>query len=219
MSATARDGSPVGLYATLAPLGEPQLIDGAVPSGSEILELGCGAGRITHELVALGHRVTAVDNSAEMLAHVRGAATVLADIESLDLGRTFAVVVLASNFLNAPEQAELDAVLAACARHVEPRGRVLLERMPPDWEPDEGTRTVGGVEMTLSHVVREGELVSAVMEYGANGERWTHAFSARLISDDEVDAALSRAGLERVRWLDERRTWLEARPVSRGGAG
>ena len=219
MSATARDGSPVGLYATLAPLGEPQLIDGAVPSGSEILELGCGAGRITHELVALGHRVTAVDNSAEMLAHVRGAATVLADIESLDLGRSFAVVVLASNFLNAPEPAELDAVLAACARHVEPRGRVLLERMPPDWEPDEGTRTVGGVEMTLSHVVREGELVSAVMEYGANGERWTHAFSARLISDDEVDAALSRAGLERVRWIDERRAWLEARPVSRGGAG
>ena len=219
MSATARDGSPVGLYATLAPLGEPELIDGAVPSGSEILELGCGAGRITHELVALGHRVTAVDNSAEMLAHVRGAETVLGDIESLDLGRTFAVVVLASNFLNAPEQAELDAVLAACARHVEPGGQVLLERMPPDWEPNEGTRTVGGVEMALSGVVREGELVSALMEYRASGERWTHAFRAKLISDDEVDVALSRAGLERVRWLDGRRTWLEARPVSRGGAG
>ena len=219
MSATARDGSPVGLYATLAPLGEPELIDGAIPSGSEILELGCGAGRITHELVALGHRVTAVDNSAEMLAHVRGAETVLGDIESLDLGRTFAVVVLASNFLNAPEQAELDAVLAACARHVEPAGHALLERMPPDWEANEGTRTAGGVEMTLSGVVREGELVSAVMEYRANGERWTHAFRAKLISDDEVDAALSRAGLERVRWLDQPRTWLEARPVSRGDAG
>ncbi len=91
--------------------------------------------------------------------------------------------------------------------------------MPPDWEPNRETRTVGGVEMTLSGVVRDGELVSAVMEYRANGERWTHAFSARLISDDEVDAALARAGLERVRWLDERRAWLEARPVSRGGAG
>ena len=219
MSATARDGSPVGLYATLAPLGEPELIDGAVPSGSEILELGCGAGRITHELVALGHCVTAVDNSAEMLAHVRGAETVLGDIESLDFGRTFAVVVLASNFLNTPEQAELDAVLAACARHVETGGQVLLERMPSDWEPNEGTRTVGGVEMTLSGVVREGELVSALMEYRAGGKRWTHAFRAKLISDDEVDVALSRVGLERVRWLDGRRTWLEARPVSRGGAG
>ena len=36
------------------------------------------------------------------------------------------------------------------------------------------------------------------MEYRANGERWTHAFRAKLISDDEVDAALERAGLERV---------------------
>jgi len=160
-----------------------------------------------------------VDNSAEMLAQVRGAETVLDDIESLDLNRTFAVVLLASNFLNDPEQAQLDAVLAACARHVEPDGQVLLERMAPDWEPKPGTREAGGVEMTLRDVVRDGEVISAVMEYRANGEHWTHAFSAKLISDDEVEAALARAGLERVRWLDDRRTWLEARAVSRGGAG
>ena len=213
MSASAPDGSPVGLYAALPPLGEPELIHEAVPAGSEILELGCGAGRITHELIALGHRVTAVDNSAEMLAHVRGAETVLADIESLDLGRTFPVVLLASNFLNAPEDEELDAVLDACTRHVEPGGQVLLERMPPDWEPRPGTRTAGGIEMTLRDVEQHGEVISAVMEYRANGERWTHAFRAKLISDDEVDAALARAALERVRWLDERRTWLEAVPA------
>ena len=219
MSATAPDGSPVGLYATLAPLGEPQLIHDAVPAGSGILELGCGAGRITHELISLGHSVTAVDNSAEMLAHVRGAETVLADIETLDLGRTFPVVVLASNFLNAVEQTELDAVLDACARHVDAEGHVVLQRMPPDWEPTPGTREAGGVEMTLCDVVREGEVISAVMKYRANGEHWTHAFRTKLISDDEVDAALARAGLERERWLDERRTWLVARPVSRGVAG
>jgi len=34
MSGTARDGSPVGLYATLAPLGEPQLIHEADHAGS-----------------------------------------------------------------------------------------------------------------------------------------------------------------------------------------
>jgi SAM-dependent methyltransferase len=219
MSAVAPDGSPVGLYATLTPLGEPERIHAAVPAGSRILELGCGAGRITHELIALGHSVTAVDNSPEMLAHVRGAEAVLADIETLDLGRRFPVVLLASHFLNAPEQAELDAVLDACARHVDAGGQVLLERMPPDWEPASGTRTAGGVELTLRDVVRDGEVISAVMEYRANGECWTHAFRTKLISDDEVDAALGRAGLELVRWLDERRTWLEARPLSRGGEG
>ena len=110
MSASAPDGSPVGL-ATLTPLGEPELIRSRL-RGRRDLQLGCGAGRITHELIALGHGVTAVDNSAEMLAHVRGAGAVRADIRSADLGRTFPVVLLASNFLNAPAQEELDAVLA-----------------------------------------------------------------------------------------------------------
>ena len=213
MTATAPDGSPVGLYATLAPLGEPELVHQAVPPGSEILELGCGAGRITHELVALGHRVTAVDNSPEMLAHVRGAETVLADIETLELGRAFPVVLLASNFLNAPDDDELDAVLAACARHCAAGGQVLLERTPPEWKPGRETTEAGGVRMTLREVTRDGNLVSAVMEYEAGGMHWTHAYRAKLISDDEVDAALARAGLRRERWLDERRAWLEARPA------
>ena len=122
-----------------------------------------------------------------MLAHVRGAETVRADIETLDLGRTFPVVLLASNFLNAPAQEELDAVLAACARHVESGGRVLLERMRPLANPE--TRTAGGIEMTLRDVEHDGEIISAVMEYRAGGERWTHAFRTKLISDDDVDAA------------------------------
>ncbi len=214
MSATAPDGSPVGLYATLAPLGEPQLIHETVPPGSEILELGCGAGRITHALLELGHPVVAVDNSPEMLAHVHGAETVLADIETLELSRRFPVVLLASNFLNAPDDQELAAVLAACARHVAGDGQVLLERMPPEWEPRQGASEVGGVRISMSDAVRDGDLVSAVMRYEAGTEQWSHAFTARLISDRDVDHALERAGLRRVRWLDERRTWLEAQPAS-----
>ena len=80
MSATAPDGSPVGLYATLAPLGEQQLIHEAVPAGSEILELGCGAGRITHELVALGHPVVAVDNSRAAATGVQAGVRIAKDL-------------------------------------------------------------------------------------------------------------------------------------------
>ena len=97
----APDGSPVGLYTILAPLGEAELVHDCVPAGEAILELGCGAGRITHGLLALGHPVVAVDQSEEMLSHVRGAETVLADIESLHLDRSFRAVLLASNLVNA----------------------------------------------------------------------------------------------------------------------
>lgn len=208
---TAPDGSPVGLYATLAALGEPQLIHDAVPLGAEILELGCGAGRLTHELVALGHRVVAVDNSAEMLAYVQGAQTVLSDIETLDLDRTFPVVLLASNFLNVPDQRLRSSLLATCVRHTAADGQVVLERMPPEWVAREETTEVGGVRMRLRDPKRKGDIISATMEYEARGARWRHSFRSKLLPDAEVDAVLLAAGLVRVRWLDERRAWLEAR--------
>src|SRR4051812_21088440 len=85
----APDGSPVGLFARLPELGEGEVVAAVLPSGASLLELGCGAGRITRQLVRLGYRVTAVDESREMLAHVRDAETVEAPIEGLELGRRF----------------------------------------------------------------------------------------------------------------------------------
>jgi ubiquinone/menaquinone biosynthesis C-methylase UbiE len=81
-------------------MGEPEIVHAAVPAGASILELGAGTGRVTHRLVALGHPVVAVDESAEMLARIRGAETVRARIEELDLGRRFDAVLLASFLVN-----------------------------------------------------------------------------------------------------------------------
>ena len=68
------DGSAVELYALLPPMGEPEVVHAAIPAGASILELGAGAGRMTHRLVELGHPVVAVDESPEMLARIREAA-------------------------------------------------------------------------------------------------------------------------------------------------
>ena len=81
----APDGSPVEVYLRLPPRGEAEIIHAAIPAAAEVLELGCGVGRITHELIRLGHPVVAVDESPEMLAHVLGAETVRARIEELEL--------------------------------------------------------------------------------------------------------------------------------------
>jgi hypothetical protein len=71
--AIAPDGSPVEMY-LLIPVGEePDVVRKAVSPAADILELGCGVGRVTHALVELGYRVVAVDESPEMLAHVVGA--------------------------------------------------------------------------------------------------------------------------------------------------
>ncbi|WSA28156.1 class I SAM-dependent methyltransferase [Streptosporangium sp. NBC_01810] len=51
-------------------------------------------GRITHRLLELGHEVVAVDESPEMLAHIRGTETVCSPIQTLALPRTFDLVLL-----------------------------------------------------------------------------------------------------------------------------
>lgn len=107
------------------------LIDDAIGAGASILELGCGPGRITRVLVALGHEVTAVDDSPAMLEHVTGAHTVCADLFTLDLGRRFDAVIAASHMINDPgRRAEL---LSVCRRHVSDDGTVLIERFAPGW--------------------------------------------------------------------------------------
>ena len=213
MSGIAPDGSPVALYARLPPLGEPELIHAAVPPGCAILELGAGAGRLTHPLLELGHEVVAVDNSPEMLAHVQGADTVLDAIETLALGRRFPAVVLASNFVNHPEDAERRAFLATCARHVLPDGQVLLQGFPRDWEPSGEWSEHGPVRLRLRRWARRGTLVSGEMEYIVDGERLVHAFESKLLTHEELDADLAAVGLRRTRELDDRGSWIEARPV------
>lgn len=209
----APDGSPVELYAALGPLGEPELVHAAIPPGAAILELGAGAGRITHALLELGHPVVAVDQSAAMLSHIVGAETVRADIESLDLGRRFPIVLLASNFLNDPDRERVASYLGTCVRHVEPAGSVLLQKYPRDWQPDAEWRELGAVRARLRRFALDGAILRGEMEYELEDMTMIHAFEAQLIDDDGLDLELEAAGLRRRRFLDESGAWLDAFPT------
>ena len=212
--AVTPDGSPVDVYLRLPPRGEAELVHGAIPAGAEVLELGCGVGRITHELIRLGHPVVAVDESPEMLAHVRGAETVLARIEELDLGRRFPCVLLASHFVNV-EQSERDVLLRTCVRHLADDGVLLIERYAPDWMPeDSGTVQIGDVAVTMRDVRLDGRRFAATAAYELDGRTWEQPFAAVLLDDDELEAALGRVGLTLARRLDERGAWVEARLYS-----
>lgn len=216
MSDVARDGSPVELYARLASMGEPELVHDAIPPGTEILELGAGAGRMTHRFGELGHPVTAVDSSREMLARIRGATTVEADIAGLDLGRTFGCVLLASQLVNVDDDLERAGFLATCARHVAPDGVVIIQRYAPAWadDPRPSDTVTDGLRIRLVEPRRDGERLHATVEYELDGQRWTHGpFTSRILTDEELVARLLVAGLRFERWLDERRSWMLARPA------
>jgi SAM-dependent methyltransferase len=211
----------VELYELLPPGEDPAIVHAAVPPGASILELGAGAGRTTHPLLRLGHPVVAVDESPEMLARIRGAETVRAKIQSLDLGRRFDVVLLASHLVNVPDHDLRLRFLRTCRRHLLPDGCVLLQRHEPAWfeEAQEGERTAGAVTVGLRDLRRPAPgLLSATVEYRAGERSWRQWFTARRLDDAELAAALAEAGLAVDAYLTDDRTWVRAVPAAEPGA-
>jgi SAM-dependent methyltransferase len=205
----APDGSPVEVYSRLPELGEGEVLASAVPEGASVLELGCGAGRITRQLVRLGYRVTAVDESPEMLAQVRDAETVRAQIEGLELDRRFDAVLLASNLVNA-DPARRRAFLATCRRHAD---LVIVEGLPLAWSPQDGETALGDVLSRLRVDRIDGGVVHGEMEYETEGRTWRHSFAMRVFADEsELNAALAETGLRLGRRLDAR--WFLAVPIA-----
>jgi SAM-dependent methyltransferase len=174
-----------------------------------VLELGCGTGRITRQLVRLGYRVTAVDESPEMLAKVLGAETVQAQIERLELGRRFDAVLLASNLVNA-EPSLRRAFLERCRSHSD---LAIVEGLPLGWSPEDGETMLGDVRSRLRVDRVDGGMVHGEMEYEAAGHTWRHPFAMQVFADEAaLDGALAEAGLRLDRRLDSR--WFVAVPAA-----
>jgi SAM-dependent methyltransferase len=200
------DGSPVLLYRRLRPADEPEIVRRLVRPQGSILELGAGAGRLTHALVALGYRVVAVDESAEMLSWIRGAETVRARIEELDLQRRFDCVLLASYLVNTSDDGQRRAFLVAARRHLAADGVVLLQHHPANWaETAEESRTErDGVALNLTELRVRPPHVSAVMVFEVDGQTYRQPFTARVFDRDELAAELSLAGLRLSEQINER---------------
>jgi SAM-dependent methyltransferase len=206
------DGCAVEFYALLPPAGEAEIVHGAVPAGASVLELGCGTGRILGRLAGLGHPVTGVDESPDMLARATGLDTVCAPIEGLDLRCRFDAVLLASTLVNTPDPAVRRAILATARRHTAHRGHIVVQRHRPEWFDTVAPSTVDrdGVRYTVGPVYRDGPLLTTTIEYQVAGRAWTHTFTTRRLDDGELADALREAGFGGPDWLSTDRSWLTA---------
>jgi SAM-dependent methyltransferase len=216
--AFTEDGCAVEVYRRLSGTGEIAIVESVVPAGSTVLELGAGAGRVTRSLVQSGYRVTAVDSSAEMLANIAVAETVLAPIETLHLDRTFDAVLLGSNLINTPNVEQRSAFLKSCRRHVAEDGVVLIEAYVPARIRAAENGYLGerdGIRCYLSDVVRSGDEFSAKITYEANDATWTHAFSGTILDEDQIIKELAQAGMSFGGWLNSLESWFKCVPTRR----
>jgi SAM-dependent methyltransferase len=212
----APDGSPVAFYRRLPASGEPELIHATVPMGASILDVGCGTGRISAPLAALGHPVTGIDNAARMIsalpASVEG---IVADATTVRLGRRFDVVLLASHLINDPDAGV--AFARTGAAHLEPAGIVVGEAYPPGWDPKAAIgrpTTLGNTRITLLAAHLAGDRLDAEVEYAADGAVWRQPFRAKLLDEPLLRDVLESGGLIFRRWLP-RPGWFVATRSSR----
>ena len=111
----------------------------------DVLELGCGTGRVLIPIARLGKKITGIDSSPRMLAQckaqltsepaaVREMATVKAgDMRNLDLGRTFGLVTMPFRpFQHLISITDQIATLQSAHRHLEPGGRLVFDVFNPN---------------------------------------------------------------------------------------
>src|SRR6516225_4177435 len=104
-----------------------------------VLELGCGTGLLTRELIAAGHRVIATDASGAMLDIARdligGSAQ---DVRLLvlpddPLPPADAIVAIGHPLNYLPDAAAIDRALVAIAGALRPGGRLALDMCDLEW--------------------------------------------------------------------------------------
>jgi len=146
---------------------ERRLYDAALKPSDRILLVGCGAGRDVLALRELGYDVTGLDSTPELVEQARrhlarhGVTATIHEgfVETLNLGDTYDVVVLAGNCYSLLLSAATRiATLARVKAHLASQGRIVITysgalRRPPfsihvtriigrmagaDWRPEHG---------------------------------------------------------------------------------
>jgi len=169
-----------------------------------LLDGTAGAGRIVQAITALG---IAVDTVRQLVVDPDDLS---ADSSVIDLGDRFDTVVLGSHLVNTPDEAARIGTLELAARQLAPDGRLLVEHHPLDWTQTAApTAATAGGAPGMVDVRVDPPFVSAVSVYDVGGRVVRQPFTARVLSDDELDDALRGAGLRRVGRLSP--TLLEAR--------
>jgi SAM-dependent methyltransferase len=125
-------------------------------SPASVLDAGCGTGRIARELARRGVHVVGVDLDETMLTTARRKAPAIewhcADLATIELGRTFDVILLAGNVMIFLTPGSEAAVVANLAGHLANGGRLVagFSLRPGQLDTEEFDRLVTSAGLSLS---------------------------------------------------------------------
>lgn len=110
--------------------GELDFVESVFPGRTmDILDAGCGTGRLAIEATRRGHRAVGVDLDPDMIDRARTKAPhirwVCDDLSTLSLDETFDVVVMAGNILLFCRPGTQSSIMSSLARHLSDTGALI----------------------------------------------------------------------------------------------
>jgi SAM-dependent methyltransferase len=105
-----------------------------VPAAGRLtLDIGCGEGRLSRDLAALGHKVVGIDSSAKMIAAARELSPELEFVEAdaADMPMEDESVDLAVAFMSLMDIDDMTGAVLEAARVLEPGGRFVVAVVHP----------------------------------------------------------------------------------------
>lgn len=181
---------------------------------SRILDLGCGAGRLTVELARRGHRVLGVDDDEAALSAARASAKnerlnmhfVKSDPRLITYRAEFDAVVCVDNaFGRLPSDRDDLKALEAARKGLKPGARLIIDQVNREWllrhfEPHHWEAGQGGPSAVvldrMTFDFEKGRLDNHRTLVGSDGKRTPAFVSLRLYTLTELKAQLERAGFE-----------------------
>jgi SAM-dependent methyltransferase len=198
-----------------------ELWDELLDDGAELVDLGCGTGRVAMYLARRGRKVTAVDQDARILGVLeervaaRGLAVecVCADVREVNLGRQFDAVIAPMQLVQLMRgAAERQAMLTRAARHMRPgglfaatlmnlEGEVLNEEYgppPPDMREIDGwvysSQSVAVFHIDHGRAIAIDRIRTAVAPDGEQRKSMARV-RLELVSPEALEREIEAAGL------------------------
>ena len=195
----------------------------AAQSGGPVLELACGAGRLTLPIAAQGTEIAGLDASAPMLAVARekaGAANMqvnwhLSDMADFDLGQRFSLIFLPNNSVaHLLTWQDFGRCLACARRHLTADGRFMLDYFNPSltllsrdpnerypagsFDAPDGSGQIHIFEQVRYDAASQTNSIRWFWRSEATGQEDASDFSMRVYFPQELDAllALNGSGIE-----------------------
>ncbi len=184
-----------------------------VPKRASVLDVCCGSGHVTAELVRCEYQVTGVDVSAKLIALARnevpGAAFFIQDVRSFDLGRKFdAALSTFDSFNHFLTAADLQQAIIQVHRHLLPNSLFVFDMNLEEayfqdfhnWVVTVNDNAVGLVRgLYDSHArLASTELIQFERTEGDLWQRNTSIVHERCYPSKEVAAALAQAGFNHI---------------------